>query len=199
MARDRVGHAWGVPKSAFDVPRAFAPAARAPARSRRGYEIPELGAGRPDGRNRTGTPCARRRSRPPPRRGARGREAAHLKRRADAAAACAAAAAAEATAAGRRRGPGGCRDPERKRRFMAERGAYLSRVKPPSASASSPRTRRGPTRWSSPPPRAPRDPGEGKRVAFSAVGKAAAVPSSAVPSEEEQREREALRTELARG
>ena len=34
---------------------------------------------------------------------------------------------------------------------------------------------------------------------FPAVGKAAAVPSSAVPSEEEQREkREALRTELAR-
>ena len=42
----------------------------------------------------------------------------------------------------------------------------MSRVKPPSASASSPRTRRGPTRWSTPPPRAAGDPREKENAPF---------------------------------
>ena len=125
-----------------------------------------------------------------------------LKRRADAAAARAAAAAAEATAAAA--AAAGLEDAEtleRKRRFMAEqRGILVARKaaeRQRELAAHEARTHAVVVAAAA---GAAGDPREKENAPlFPAVGKAAAVPSSAVPSEEEQREkREALRTELAR-
>ena len=125
-----------------------------------------------------------------------------LKRRADAAAARAAAAAAEATAAAA--AAAGLEDAEtleRKRRFMAEqRGMLVARKaaeRQRELAAHEARTHAVVVAAAA---GAAGDPREKENAPlFPAVGKAAAVSSSAVPSEEEQREkREALRTELAR-
>ena len=127
-----------------------------------------------------------------------------LKRRADAAAARAAAAAAEATAAAA--AAAGLEDAEtleRKRRFMAEqRGMLVARKaaeRQRELAAHEARTHAVVVAAAAGAARDP-DPREKENAPlFPAVGKAAAVSSSAVPSEEEQREkREALRTELAR-
>jgi len=127
-----------------------------------------------------------------------------LKRRADAAAARAAAAAAEATAAAA--AAAGLEDAEtleRKRRFMAEqRGMLVARKaaeRQRELAAHEARTHAVVVAAAAGVAADP-DPREKENAPlFPAVGKAAAVSSSAVPSEEEQREkREALRTELAR-
>jgi hypothetical protein len=125
-----------------------------------------------------------------------------LKRRADAAAARAAAAAAEATAAAA--AAAGLEDAEtleRKRRFMAEqRGMLVARKAAERQRELAAHEARSHAVVVAAAAGAAGDPREKENAPlFPAVGKAAAVPSSAVPSEEEQREkREALRTELAR-
>ena len=125
-----------------------------------------------------------------------------LKRRADAAAARAAAAAAEATAAAA--AAAGLEDAEtleRKRRFMAEqRGILVARKAAERQRELAAHEARTHAVVVAAAVGAAGDPREKENAPlFPAVGKAAAVPSSAVPSEEEQREkREALRTELAR-